>query len=444
VEVVTADAATRAHARVAGALRRRGFAEGDRLGVCVPSSASQLHVIGGALRAGIVPVVVNSQLLPSEREPIRADADVREWIDDPGALEVLLSGPSGELAPWPLARPMHYTSGTTGRPKGVWSGVLAEADAARSAGEERDQWGFDAGDVHLVCSPLQHSAPIRFALNTLLAGGTVVLPGPFAVGAALDAVASLGVTTTFCSPAHLQRLDEAGGLAGLSPLRLVAHAGAPCPEPLKRRAIAAIGIDRLWEFYGSTEGQFTVCSSAEWLDRPGTVGRARPGRRLEIDADDVVWCHAPPWATWEYWRDAERTAAAWRADAFTVGDLGRLDGDGYLFLTGRRSDLIISGGINVYPVEVEQVLRQLAGVDDVAVFGRPDDRWGQRVCAAVVGTVTEAAVVEHATHHLAPFKRPKEVHLVGEIPRVGLAKVRRHLLAEELGLEAFVVRQRGD
>jgi long-chain acyl-CoA synthetase len=331
---------------------------------------------------------------------------------------------------------MHYTSGTTGRPKGVWTGVLDEVAARSLWEEEREQWGFEPGDVHVACSPLQHSAPIRFALGTLLAGGTVVLPGPFSPERLADAVAAHRPTTTFCTPAHLQRLDEHGSLGVLAGLRLVAHAGAACPEPLKRRALDAICPPVLWEFYGSTEGQFTVCSGAEWLDHPGTVGRARPGRRLEVGDDEVVWCHTPPWARWEYWRDPVRTAEAWRDDAFTVGDLGHLDADGYLYLAGRRSDLIITGGVNVYPAEVEQVLASTPGVTDVVVFPRDDERWGQRVCAAVVGTADADAVRAVAEQRLAPYKRPKEIHVVATIPRFGLSKVRRQNMAVDLGLES--------
>ncbi len=438
--VVTAAESELLQARVAGTLARRGLRPGDRLGLCLSTTASLLHVIGGSLRSGIVPVVANAQLLPAERDAIRADADVADWIDDQARLEELFDGPLGELASVPLSRPMHYTSGTTGRPKGVWTGVLAEDLATRLWEEEIEQWQFDAADRHLVCSPLQHSAPIRFALSTLLVGGTVLMPGTFEAGSFAAAVGMLHPTTTFCSPAHLQRLQGAGKLGAFASMRLVAHAGAPCPDALKRAAIDEIGVDRLWEFYGSTEGQFTVCSSAEWLDRPGTVGRARSGRLIEVGTDGVVWCEAPPWARWTYWRDEERTAQAWRAGAsdgsmaFTVGDLGRLD-DGYLFLTGRRNDLIISGGVNVYPAEVELVLREIAGVEDVAVFGRPDERWGQRVCAAVVGAVDPDDVQRYAAAHLAAYKRPKEVHVVEAIPRVGLAKVRRSRLAIDLGLE---------
>ena len=435
MELITAGAAEHAQRSVAGALARRGFLPGDRLGLCVPSSASLLHVIGGALRSGIIPVVANNQLLADERDVIRTDADVREWYDDEIDLQNLFDGPTGHLSAIPLGRPMHYTSGTTGRPKGVWSGVLDEVDAARFWGEEQQQWGFASNDVHLVCSPLQHSAPIRFALGTLLAGGSVLIPGVFAVDRITAAVRDHQPTTTFCTPAHLQRLHEAGSLSSFASLRLVAHAGAPCGEALKRRAIDLIGADTLWEFYGSTEGQFTMCSGNEWLERPGTVGRARPGRRIEVDDDDLVWCHTPTWAKFTYWGDPERTEAAWRNDAFTVGDLGRLDPDGYLYLVGRRSDLIISGGINVYPAEVEAVLGRVPGVVDVVVFPRSDERWGQRVCAAVVGNVDITTVAEFAAVNLAPYKRPKEIHVVAGIPRFGLSKVRRAHLAAELGLD---------
>jgi acyl-CoA synthetase (AMP-forming)/AMP-acid ligase II len=148
---------------------------------------------------------------------------------------------------------------------------------------------------------------------------------------------------------------------------------------LKRAALAAFPEGTVWEFYGSTEGQFTACPPADWLERPGTVGRARPGRRLSTDPDGTVWCEVPDFARFTYWRDPDKTAAAWRGEAFTVGDLGRLDPDGYLWLEGRREDLLISGGVNIYPLEVERALAACPGVDEVAVFGVPDEPlWSAR------------------------------------------------------------------
>jgi len=327
---------------------------------------------------------------------------------------------------------MHYTSGTTGPPKGVWSGVLDDRVATALLAEERELWAFDEADVHLVCSPLHHSAPLRFAAGTLLAGGDVILLPHFDAAVVSDVIARESPTSTFCVPAHLWRLFALDALPSLSGFRLVAHAGAPCPEALKRRAIEAFPSGALWEFYGSTEGQFTACNADEWLARPGTVGRARPGRRLTVDDDGVIWCTVPAHARFEYWRDPVKTAEAWRGDSFTVGDVGRLDDEGYLFLDGRRDDLIITGGVNVYPAEVEHVIHGLPGVVAAAVVGVDDERWGQRVCAVVVGQVHADDVIAHCRAHLAPYKCPKDVYLVDELPMTSTGKLQRSKVAEAL------------
>jgi long-chain acyl-CoA synthetase len=411
--------------RVAGALVARGVQAGERVAFSCPSSAGLLVALLGALRSGVVPVPLNPTLLDHERALLLADAEPSLVVDDPAGLLAEV-----DIAPWPRARPMHYTSGTTGRAKGVWSGLLDETSAAALVDEEQAVWGFAPDDVHLVCSPLWHSAPLRFAAGTLLAGGSVVVPERFDP----VAIAEHRPTTAFMVPAHLQRLLAAAEVPPLGSFRLLAHAGAPCPEPLKRAAMAAFPAGAVWEFYGSTEGQFTVCPPEVWEAHPGTVGRARPGRAITADGDGLLWCRAPDHARFVYWRDAGRTAAAWRGDAFTVGDLGRVEPGGLVFLDGRRDDLVISGGVNVYPAEVEQALASFPGVVDVAVFGRADERWGQRVCAAVVGDVDLAALADHARARLAPYKRPKDVYLVAELPRTSTGKVRRNTLAHDLGL----------
>jgi len=382
-----------------------------------------------ALRRGIVPVVLNAALTDGEVDVVLADAEVAGRLG-PDDLARLADADPVDLAPHPRARPMHYTSGTTGTPKGVWSGLLEDDQAAALVAEEDELWGFSAQDRHLVCSPLHHSAPIRFAAGTLLAGGEVVVLEKFTTAAFTEAVETFAPTTAFMVPAHLQRLREAGA-PDLGSFRLLAHAGSPCPVPLKQWAIERFPGDSVWEFYGSTEGQFTACAAGEWADRPGTVGRARPGRTLAVDDDGTVWCTVPDHARFTYWRNPEATARAWRGDAFTVGDLGRLDDDGYLYLDGRRDDLIISGGVNVYPLEVEQALHDLDGVDEVAVFGLPDERWGQRVCAAVVGSATPEAVQAHARAHLAAYKCPKQVFLLAALPHTATGKIRRLDLADQ-------------
>mgnify|MGYP003342689051 FL=1 len=177
-----------------------------------------------------------------------------------------------------------------------------------------------------------------------------------------------------------------------------------------------------------------MCTPDEWLARPGTVGRARPGRTLTLDEDDIIWCHVPAFARFEYWRDPDRTALAWRDGAFSVFDIGTLDDDGYLFLDGRRDDLIITGGVNVYPLEIERALLRVPGVVDVSVFGTPDERWGDRVCAAIVGRVDDATLDTWAREHLAPHKRPKQYVHVDAIPTNTMGKVRRSRLGEDLGV----------
>jgi acyl-CoA synthetase (AMP-forming)/AMP-acid ligase II len=436
VPVVRAADSERDQRRAAAALRAAGLGPGDRLLVSAAASPELLAVVLGALRTGVVPVVLDPALPVAERAALAEDADPGL---DVGADPARLLGGDGqaELADVPLARPMHYTSGTTGRRKGVWSGVLGEDDARALAAEEIALWGFGPADRHLVLSPLHHSAPLRFAVHTLLAGGEVLLPGPFDLARAPEVIGTLRPTTTFCVPTHLQRLlaiDSPAHPVDWSSFRRLVHAGAPCPEPLKRSLLDVAPPGSVWEFYGSTEAQFTVCSPEDWLTHPGSVGRARPGRRLETDERGQLWCAVPRWARFEYWRAPEKTAAAWRGDRVTVGDLGRVDDDGTVWLDGRREDLVISGGVNVYPAEVEAVLDAHPGVVESAVVGVPDEEWGQRVVAAYVGDADPADLAGWARERLAPAKRPKSLHPVGELPRTSTGKVRRLDLPEALGL----------
>ena len=407
---------------------------GDRVALLVPGSVRYVEVVLGLRAAEVVPVPLDPRLTPHERDGILGDVEPALVVEDPAVLDDLAAGFAVGL---PRARPMHVTSGTTGWPKGVWSGILDVASAEALVAEERDLWRFAAEDVNLVVSPLHHSAPLRFAMGTLLAGGRVVVPGPFDAATLSATIVAEGPTTMFVVPTHLQRLfahwDATGGPPDLSSFRLVAHAGAACPPDVKRRVVEAFPAGTTWEFYGSTEGQFTACRSEEQLDRPGTVGRARPGRALEVDGDGTIWCRVPEHARFEYWGAPEKTAAAWRGDAFTVGDLGRLDDDGYLYLDGRREDLVISGGVNVYPVEVEHVLAAHPGVREVAVFGVPDPDWGQRVCAAYVGDADEQELRALAAENLVPPKRPKAYHRLDALPLTATGKVKRLDLVDLFG-----------
>ena len=439
-QLLTADEANQHQAHLAAALLARGLQAGDRVALITSDGAvtkDRLCLIGGALRVGIIPVPLHAALTANERDALLADAQPHLVVDDV-VLQQLVDAdtPGAELAPVPLGRPMLYTSGTTGTPKGVWTGVLAEADALALQQEETDLWGFNADDRHLVCGNVHHSAPLRYSLGTLLAGGEVILPGKFDAATQLRAIDDFAPTSSFMAPVHLHRLldlaqDDPRPFANF---RLLCHAGAPTSDAVKHRALDTFPDGSVWEFYGATEGQFTACPPDDWLAHPGTVGKARPGRTLTIDDDGMIWNTPPSFARFTYWNDPEKTAAAWRGDAFTVGDLGRIDEDGYVYLDGRRDDLILTGGVNVYPAEVEKVLLEVPGVTDAAVFPRDDAGWGQRVCAAYVGDATQQVVNESLRSHLAGYKCPKEIHHVGEIPRSANGKIRRALLAEELGL----------
>ena len=416
-----------------------GLTPGERVALLLPGSPTYVEVVLGLLAAGVVPVPVDPKLTSRERDGVLSDVAPVRLVQDEDDLRALRAELDPDPQALPLGRPMHLTSGTTGRPKGVWSGVLEEDAAEALAREERELWGFTRDDVHLVVSPLHHSAPLRFAMGTLRAGGRLVVPGPFDAETLTRTIVEERPSTMFCVPTHLQRLfahwDE-HGTPDLSCFRLVAHAGAACPPPVKQRLLEQLPPRTTWEFYGSTEGQFTACRSEEWLERPGTVGRALPGRSLTVDDHCKIWCRVPDHARFEYFGAPDKTAAAWRSTPagpeFTVGDHGRLDDDSYLYLDGRREDLVISGGVNVYPAEVEHVLAEHPGVREVAVFGVPDDEWGQRVCAAVVGEVPEQELRDLARTGLAPAKRPKTYVFLDALPHTASGKVRRLDLGDRL------------
>jgi len=445
--------------RLAGFLAGSRVVPGGRVAVMAPNSIEFLVVTVGCLRAGIVPVPISPLLTQRERARIVEDSgagllftDQEDGISGPVKRIVPMAGLVEELrrcAPTALpsvtlTRPMHYTSGTTGEPKGVWVPPVEEADARIRSEAFRTQWGMTGADVHLVCSPLTHSGPHRFALRTLEAGGSVVIQERFDAATTLAAIDRHRVTSTFMVPTHLERILalESSELRrhDLTSIRLLAHAGAPIRRVTKERAMELFPIDSVWEFYGSTEGGFTKLSAREAIDHPGSVGRPAEGASIEIrdrrsgallEAGEVgvVWLRDPRMERFEYWGDEAATAAAREGDAFTVGDLGHLDGDGYLYLVGRPGELIISGGINVYPTEVEEVLMGHPEVSEALVYGVDDPDWGQQVRALVLPapgcSPHPESVRDWVGERLAPHKCPKAIAVVEELPRTTTGKVRR-------------------
>jgi long-chain acyl-CoA synthetase len=267
---------------------------------------------------------------------------------------------------------------------------------------------------------------------------------------ALRAIEEHRVTHTHLVPTMFHRLlalpDDVRLRYDLSSLRVVLHGAAPCPVPVKRAIIDWLG-PIVFEYYAATEGAATVVDSETWLRRPGTVGKPAEGQAFVGDADahplpagevGLVWIPDPE-GGFRYRGDPDKTASAHRGDVFTLGDLGYLDADGYLFLTDRSANLVISGGVNVYPAEVDAVLLTHAAVGDAATVGVPDDEWGEIVVAVVeprAGVVPSpelaGELIAACRAELAHYKCPREVEFVDRLPRSEAGKVLRHLVREQL------------
>ena len=440
-ELLTAHDAEERQRRAAAGLFNAGLTAGDIVAFCLSGSASLLCAVLGATRSHLLPAVLNPGLTEVERKTYLAQLNPRLVISTEAQLAALFGDQERELAPYPLTKPMHFTSGTTGAAKAVTTRFFDEATAKRVVEDEQDVWEFDASDRLLMCSPVHHTVGIRLPMVALSQGAEVLLSKTFDASGALDALRHDGPTTAFMVPTHLQRvlaLPELDREERFRSLRYLVHAGSSCPPALKYAAMERVGGQGIVEFYGATETQFAFCTQQEWLEHPGTVGKAREGRTLSIEAIDgqvgTIWCDVPDFARFQYFGNEAATAEAWRGNACTVGDLGELDDDGFLYLTGRRHDLIITGGVNVYPAEIEAALTGTPGVRELCVFSVDDETWGQKVCCAVVGDSGAVAKLrERAFQVLAPFKRPKEYFELPELPMTATGKVLRRALPELVG-----------
>lgn len=359
--------------------------------------------------------------------------------------------PTGRLA----GSVMFYSSGTTGRPKGIrrpLTGLTPEAALARTLPLYSGMFGLRAGDGrHLVCTPLYHAAPGSRAVQVLHLGHCVMLLEKWDSERVLGLIERERIDSVQLVPILFHRLlqlpAEVRLRHDLSSLKVVIHAAAPCPAETKRRMIAWLG-PVLHEYYACSEGGGTYVSSEDWLRRPGTVGRRYPFSTLAIlDENGLAVPAGEPGLIYmndgfdfEYFHDPEKTRAVRRGALFTAGDYGYLDDEGWLYICDRRSDLILSGGVNIYPAEIEAALMQHRAVVDVVVVGLPDPEWGQSVCALVQPEdglalqELEALRVELLAHcglHLASFKRPRHL-LLAQVPRTDAGKVGRAAVRQAL------------
>lgn len=457
------DRALRGQAVLAG----MGIGQGDRIGIALRNRPQFFELLAAATALGATTVPIAWRLKREEVAYLIADSGVKLVVWDADSKDQMqhFAGMSLEAYEVALASAnpaavsgdmlgnydmFLYSSGTTGKPKAIERDPIpAEVMAKASPGLNGllDMLGVEApGEVHLICGPLYHSQPVGFGGTALGAGHKVVMmEGGFDAEACLAAIAAEKVTWLTCVPTHFVRIlalpAETRAKYDMSSIKAILHSAAPCPRDVKAAIMDYFPEGTIWEVYGGTEGAMTMISPAEWRNKPGSVGRAFPpgaevvimdeaGKRLAAGETGLVYARAL--MKFRYKGAGELDKDTWAGDYFTLGDMGYLDGDGYLFLTDRKKDMIISGGANIYPAEVEAVLFNHPAVGDAAVIGVPDAEFGESVKAIVEprAEVTEAEIIAFCREHLAHYKCPGSVDFVGTLPRDPSGKIRKRDLRE--------------
>jgi long-chain acyl-CoA synthetase len=467
--------------RVAQLLRSLGLGYGDTIAICMENRAEFFDLCWGAQRSGIVFVAISNRLTASEIDYILSDSGSRALFTSPYLGEILdqLQSPvaryivGAEKAGWtsfetaiaampatPVAderagTDMLYSSGTTGQPKGVRLPLPADPDIAAVsplAMIAAAAFTFNGDSIYLSPAPLYHAAPLRWCMSVHRLGGTVVVMEKYDPEAGLAAIEKYGITDSQWVPTHFVRMlklpEDVRNKYDVSTLKCAVHAAAPCPVPIKYAMIDWWGpIVR--EYYAGTEGNgFTFISSEDWLAHPGSVGKplnaivhicGEDGEELPTGEEGIVYFESE--SQFSYHNDPKKTAESRHpkhANWSMLGDVGKVDADGFLYLTDRKSFMIISGGVNIYPQEIENLLVTHPKVADAAVIGAPDDDFGERVVAVVqplhpadAGEALANELKDYLQPSLSRVKMPKQIDFRDELPRHATGKLYKRLLRDE-------------
>jgi long-chain acyl-CoA synthetase len=456
--------------RIVHGLRALGLGKGDVVAALLPNEAAIIELYLAVAQAGMYLVPINWHLTAPEVAYIVQDSEAKVFVAherfgdvaSKAAAEARLAKercfavgaipgfrPFADLSHGQPDTPpaertagavMNYTSGTTGRPKGVRRPLPPiDPDIAATL-----LTGFFAmfgikpqdGNVHMCGSPLYHTAVLVFSSTSLHYGHAVVLMERWSPEACLEVIQKYRVTTSHMVPTQFHRLlalpEDVRKRYDVSSVRCMVHAAAPCPVDVKKRMIEWWG-PAICEYYAATEGGGTLVGAEEWMKKPGTVGRPWAGAEIRIYDDAGNQLPAGQIGTvymklgaadFEYYKDKEKTKKNRIENFFTVGDVGLLDEDGYLFLRDRKNDMIISGGVNIYPAEIENEFLSHPKVGDVAVFGIPHEEWGEEVKAVIepaagveAGPALAAELLAWSADRLAKYKTPRTIDFIAEMPR---------------------------
>jgi len=420
--------------RVASRLVAEGVAPGDRVALQAPKSPQAVMIYLGALKAGAVFLPLNAAYTPAEVDYFRTDAEPRVFIQD---AEAFVAGAQA-FPPMTATHPrtasdlaaIIYTSGTTGRSKGA---MLSHGALAANARALHEVWEFTPRDVLLHALPIFHVHGLFVALHcAFLSGCSMVWLPKFADAEVLDGLARS--TVMMGVPTFYTRLLENPGFTRerAAHMRLFICGSAPLLPSTFAEFEARTGM-RILERYGMSEAVIITSNPVHGERLAGSVGYPLPGVELRIGGGEetgVIEIRGPSVFS-AYWRMPRKTAEEFTADGFFItGDVGRRDPDGRVWISGRAKDLIISGGYNVYPKEVELVLDEMAGVTESAVIGLPHPDFGEAVVGVVIGHGDEAAMIAQCRQHLAAYKTPKRIVFVDDLPRNAMGKVQKNLLRQ--------------